>query len=145
MKKIISFIVILFLISCSNNDNKKNITTESSIKDTIVSYSANIQENIANDSNIYLGEVISLKDFKTKNLYKVNCKFCHGEDGKGNGIKAKTNKSICPHDLTKISETDQNVYYIILNGKNNMPSHSKKIEEDKIKMLVIYIKKFKIN
>lgn len=144
MKKIILFLFISLLISCNNNI-KKDITVKIPLKDTIVDYTIKIPENISNDSNIYLGEVISLKELKTKSLYKVNCKFCHGETGKGDGIKSKTNPNICPHDLTKISDTDQTVYYIILNGKNDMPSHSKKIEEDKIKMLVIYIKKLKID
>ena len=66
-----------------------------------------------------------------------------GDDGKGDGVKARLNPSLCPFDLTKESNSDNFVYCVLLNGKQNMPGYSKKLDDSKIKVLVIYIKKFK--
>lgn len=88
-------------------------------------------------------QITTLKEFKSKDLYVKNCKFCHGETGKGDGIKARLNTEICPFDLTKETQPDKFVYYVILNGRDKMPEHKEKLSDDKINILVIYIKKFK--
>lgn len=88
-------------------------------------------------------QVMTLKELKSKDLYVKNCKFCHGETGEGDGIKARLNSEICPFDLTKETKSDQFVYYVILNGRDKMPKHKQKLDEDKINVLVIYIKKFR--
>lgn len=142
MKKIILFVVFsLFLVSCENNiKEKKHI--QLSIIDSINHNFNKIMDSIKPDE-IYLSKVVTLKDVREKNLYSVNCKFCHGDEGEGDGIKARLNPSICPFDLTKESNSDNFVYCVLLNGKQNMPGYSKKLDDSKIKVLVIYIKKFK--
>jgi len=88
-------------------------------------------------------EIINLGELKSTDLYTKNCKFCHGSQGKGDGIKARTNNEICPYDLSKETKGDKIVYYVILNGQHRMPSHESKLNDTSIKVLVIYIKKFR--
>jgi len=140
MKNIIIFILFSFLISCGNIKEQKH--AELAVIDSINHNFNKIMDSIKPDE-IYLSRVVTLKDIRDKNLYSVNCKFCHGENGEGDGVKARLNPIICPFDLTKESHSDNFVYCILLNGKYNMTSYKKKLDESKIKVLVIYIKKFK--
>ena len=120
---------------------KIKTTQQKNISSTVIdSTEYKVTQNLDTTNNIYIGHIISLKDLRTKVLYKNNCKFCHGESGKGDGIKARVNPAICPYDLTKETKSDKSMYYVILNGKNYMPSHSK-LNDDNINILIIYIKK----
>ena len=142
MKNIILFVLFsLFLVSCGNKV-KESTTKQLSIIDSINHNFNKVIDSIKPD-DIYLSKVVTLKEVKEKSLYSVNCKFCHGDSGEGNGVKARLIPSICPFDLTKETHSDNFVYCVILNGKENMPGYSKKLDDSKIKVLVIYIKKLK--
>ena len=86
-------------------------------------------------------EIINLGELKSTNLYTKNCKFCHGNDGSWDGIKARVNPDICPYDLSKESKPDKFIY-VILNGQDKMPSHER-LNDTNIKVLIVYIKKFR--
>jgi len=88
-------------------------------------------------------KIVTLKELKSTDLYTKNCKFCHGGDGTGNGVKARLNPEICPYDLSKENKPDKFVYYVILNGQEKMPSHEQKLSDENIRVLIVYIKKFK--
>ena len=68
--------------------------------------------------------------------------MCHGLNGKGDGVKARHDTTICPYDLSKETKVDKEVYYVVLNGTNKMPNQYELIEDD-VWLIVIYIKKFK--
>lgn len=71
-----------------------------------------------------------------------NCKFCHGDDGHGDGVKARLSKGgICPVDLAKESNPDEFIFQVISNGRGKMPAQKELAEED-IKQLVVFIKSF---
>ena len=143
MKKIILFVVFsLFLVSCGNKIKESKTNNVYVIIDSI-NHNFNKVIDSIKPEDIYLSRVVTLKDVREQSLYSVNCKFCHGDDGKGDGVKARLNPSLCPFDLTKESNSDNFVYCVLLNGKENMPGYSKKLDDSKIKVLVIYIKKFK--
>jgi len=140
------FIAIIGLLCCvvlfMTHEHPKEIKTSKNIENTDSTEYKIIQNlDSTKSEDIYLGHIISLKDLKTKTLYTKNCKFCHGESGKGDGIKSRTDSTICPYDLTKENKSDKFIYYVILNGKNYMPSHAKKLDDENINILVIYIKK----
>ena len=92
-------------------------------------------------------EMVSVKvpmhKFKSTDLYKKNCKFCHGTYGKGDGIKAKVDSTLCPYDLSKEQKNDTLVYWAIAKGQNRMPEHQEKLSDANIDVLVIYIKRFR--
>jgi hypothetical protein len=131
MKKIIAiaflFLSLIFFTSCDNSIKK---VSQKEISNSVDS------------SNIESVEIVSLKTLKSTELYTKNCKFCHGSYGKGDGVKARLDPKICPYDLSKEHKPDKFVYYVILNGQDKMPSHEK-LNEENIRILIVYIKKFK--
>jgi cytochrome c len=138
--------------SCVNDKKfpQESKTDSVQILNTYIN-SLNDSIHILNDSiiiiknknlNIEKLEIVNLGELKGKTLYTKHCKFCHGNFGQGDGIKAKVNKDLCPFDLRKESSPDQAVYYVLLNGLNKMPSQ-KELSYNDIWILVIYIKNFK--
>lgn len=133
MKYFILLLLSMFLFSTSCN--KKEISKKDNVE---LKYDSNLYKSYEIDTI----KIITLKEFKSSNLYTKHCKFCHGNEGKGDGIKSRTREDLCPFDLSKENKSDNEVYYIILNGKNNMPNQ-KELKDKEIKVLVIYIKKFR--
>ena len=81
-----------------------------------------------------------------KYTYDNHCKSCHGNKGKGDGVKAKTLKTIV-NDLTapKAQEvTDGEMYYQSFIGRDEMPNFEKKIPEETDRWDVInYVRSLK--
>lgn len=79
-----------------------------------------------------------------KTLYAKHCKSCHGSKGKGDGTKASSLDTKVP-DLTEDSfkkQSDGNLYYKTVFGRDDMPSFEKKIiDEEERWMLVNFMKK----
>jgi cytochrome c5 len=131
MKKLLIFLFAAMLISCNNNP-------------VIETPHRNIQTDTSK-LQIDTVRVITMKRLTASNLYGLHCKICHGNDGKGTGVKSRTSKGIiCPYDLTKIRKPDKEIYYIVLNGENKMPNQHE-LDSNNIWVIVIYIKKFKDN
>ena len=84
-----------------------------------------------------------------KKIFKRNCIFCHGIDGKGDGVATKNpEKSIYPYNLTKtILDEEQIFLYTKFGGKHwgtargDMPSWNKKYSDFKLKAVSKYINK----
>jgi len=87
-------------------------------------------------------KVVKMAHLPASNLYRLHCQMCHGLNGKGDGVKARHDTTICPYDLSKETKVDKEVYYVVLNGTNKMPNQHELIEDD-VWLIVIYIKKFK--
>ena len=87
-------------------------------------------------------QVIGINNLVSSNLYEIHCKMCHGNIGKGDGIKARLDSTICPYDLTKENKPDKDLYYVIQEGKNKMPGQQELKDED-VKLLVFFIKDLK--
>jgi len=122
MKKLLFILPILLLaISCSNKPKMEKHVSD-----------------ITNTKQVDSFRIINLS---SANLYEKHCKMCHGIYGKGDGVKAKFDSTICPYDLTKLNESDKDLYNFILKGENKMPSQSDLKDED-IKLLIAYIKEF---
>lgn len=125
---------LLFLGSCNTPSKQPPV-----VHDTIIIHDT---INLAG-LNVDSAEIMSLKDLKSRGLYSSHCKFCHGNKGKGDGIKARIDTALCPHDLTKIDKPDQYVYYVILKGDKHMPPGEIYLNDEQVWMLVVHIKKFK--
>jgi mono/diheme cytochrome c family protein len=78
-----------------------------------------------------------------KKIYDVDCAVCHGQDGDGKGdlaadMKAKMADYRDPSALKDF--TDGDLFYIIKNGKGEMPSEGDRAKPDSIWNLVNYIR-----
>jgi mono/diheme cytochrome c family protein len=81
-----------------------------------------------------------------KLTYDKHCKSCHGNTGKGDGVKAKTLKTIC-NDLStqKVQGVlDGEMYYQSFIGRDEMPNFEKKIPDETDRWNVInYVRSLK--
>ncbi len=74
-------------------------------------------------------------------LYAKHCASCHGKDGRSKTIKGKLKHA---RNLTdsewqeKVS--DERIFNSIMNGKDKMPSFSKKLSQEQIESLVSYVR-----
>jgi mono/diheme cytochrome c family protein len=80
-----------------------------------------------------------------KKVYDVDCAVCHGQDGDGKGDIAADMKSklVDYRDSSALKDfTDGDLFYIIKNGKGEMPSEGDRAKPDSIWNLVNYIRSF---
>lgn len=80
---------------------------------------------------------------QAKKTYGYDCAMCHGADGGGKGdlaidMKLKISDYRDPASLKDIS--DGEMFYVIKNGKGEMPSEGDRAKPDEIWNLVIYIR-----
>lgn len=85
---------------------------------------------------------IKMNHLTNSNLYDLHCKMCHGVQGKGDGVKARFDTTICPYNLSKVTKPDKEIYYIVLNGEQKMPNQYE-IDTTDVWVIVVYIKKFR--
>lgn len=87
-------------------------------------------------------DAISIKD--GRELYIKNCKSCHGDEGKGDGTKAR-NLDISCSDFSIAAfkkTTDGEVFWKMTEGRKPMPSFSKKLTDAERWAIVNYIRTF---
>lgn len=81
-----------------------------------------------------------------KMLYSKHCKSCHGNNGLGDGPKAKQLETF-PGDFSSEefqSGTDGELYYKSIIGRDEMPNYEKKITEEEDRWAIInYIRTLK--
>ena len=74
-----------------------------------------------------------------KSLYKKHCQSCHGKEGYGDGTKAAELKTEL-RDFTSSEvqgQTDGELYYKGIIGKDEMPNFEKKIPSEEDRWLLI--------
>jgi cytochrome c5 len=80
---------------------------------------------------------------RAKKIYSYDCLLCHGEKGDGKTDLAK-DMGLTMTDLTNpatlASQTDQQLYEMILKGKGKMPGEEGRAKTDELWNLVIYIR-----
>jgi len=82
---------------------------------------------------------------QAKKTYGYDCAMCHGADGDGKGDLAVDMKLKLPdyRDPASLKDTtDGEMFYVIKNGKGEMPSEGDRAKPDEIWNLVIYIRSF---
>ncbi|MCZ4695421.1 cytochrome c [Ancylomarina euxinus] len=72
-------------------------------------------------------------------LYVVHCKSCHGKTGMGDGTKSKSLKTAIPNFTSEEfqCQTDGELYYKTIFGRDEMPSYEKKIKDDEDRWLLV--------
>ena len=77
-------------------------------------------------------------------IYARRCASCHGKDGRARTFKAKFNDA---RDLTSSqwqeSVSDEQIYNSIMNGRGKMPAFGKKLTEEQVDALVVYVRGLK--
>jgi mono/diheme cytochrome c family protein len=85
-------------------------------------------------------DAVSIKD--GKELYIKNCKSCHGDQGKGDGTKAR-NLDISCGDFTAddmVKKTDGELFWKISEGRKPMPTFDKKLTDAERWSIINYIR-----
>jgi mono/diheme cytochrome c family protein len=87
-------------------------------------------------------DAVSLQEGKA--IYKRHCVSCHGKTGKGDGVKA-AQLDVHPGNFAKDlkEQTDGALFYKTAEGRNQMPSYKKKLQDDEIWSVVNYIRTLK--
>jgi mono/diheme cytochrome c family protein len=78
-----------------------------------------------------------------KKMYEIDCEMCHGKDGDGKGDLAADMKVklVDYHDPAALKDrTDGELFYIIKNGKGEMPSEGDRAKPDALWNLVNYVR-----
>lgn len=78
-----------------------------------------------------------------RELFMVHCRSCHGTRGKGDGKKASTLDTQVTDITTDVfkSQTDGELYYKSIIGRDDMPNFEKQIKEEEDRWLLInYLK-----
>lgn len=136
--------VAMFFTSCNYKNPKREVIVNQSIETIQDSSFFDLSKTYPSDKFLFdTVRIVSLHELKGSSLYKLHCKMCHGDYGQGDGVKARLQEGICPHDLSTEDKPDEVVYYIILNGGTRMPPGQEKLSNGEVKVLVLYIKKFK--
>ena len=80
-----------------------------------------------------------------KKYYGYDCVFCHGEHGDGKGevaISEKMNLKDWSNPAALKDKTDGELFYIIKNGKGQMPPEGDRVKATEIWNMVNYIRSF---
>jgi mono/diheme cytochrome c family protein len=80
-----------------------------------------------------------------KTAYDKNCASCHGKLGKGDGPKGRMCK-VFPGDFSGAefqAYSEGTMFYQTKSGRGEMPAYDKKIPDDDIWKMVIYMKSLK--
>jgi mono/diheme cytochrome c family protein len=80
-----------------------------------------------------------------KKQYGVDCAMCHGKDGAGKG-DVGVDMKLPMHDesnpATLKDRTDGELFYIIKNGKDQMPPEGNRVKEEILWDMVNYVRSF---
>ncbi len=82
-----------------------------------------------------------------KKIYFRNCAYCHGKEGKGNGVATyNPEKSIFPYDLTKILLSEKQIFLFAKYGgkhwgsqKDDMPGWGVKYDDETLMGVARYV------
>lgn len=94
------------------------------------------QKNIENPLEYNLDNVK-----KGKDLYLLNCKSCHGDAGKNNGLPLIPPPPDVTSDMMQ-ANTDGELFYKITKGRGGMPQFETTISEDDRWRMVNYIRNY---
>ena len=80
---------------------------------------------------------------RAKRTYTIDCAMCHGANGDGKGDVGADMKLKDYRDAGALKDkTDGELFYIIKNGKGDMPSEGDRAKADDIWNLVNYVRTF---
>ncbi len=133
----VSLVISLSFMSLKIPKNNEILKMEQIQQDTVkwvapASADDLINSYESNDENIAEGLLI----------YRKHCRSCHGRKGDGQGVEA-ADLSTATTDFTVpsfIEQTDGSMFWKISEGRNDMKPYNKKLDEEDIWLVVMYIK-----
>jgi len=75
-----------------------------------------------------------------QSLYKSQCAMCHGADGTGKTFMGKKLNIVDLRSSAVQNKTAAELSAIIEKGKDKMPAFDKKLSQEKIKDLAVYVR-----
>jgi mono/diheme cytochrome c family protein len=129
-------LLLLFVLTGPAQQNSTPAARKSSNYDTVPAAEANKPNPVkATAESLARG----------KKQYGYDCAMCHGEDGAGKGDVA-TSMNLKMQDFTDPatlkSRTDGELFYIIKNGKGDMPPEGDRVKAEQIWDMVNYLRTF---
>jgi len=86
----------------------------------------------------------SSKQSDVAKLYQTNCAKCHGKDGQAKSFRGKLLKAEDLTDATwQAATSDEHIFNVISNGHKKMPAFGKKLSEQQINSLIVYVRGLK--
>jgi mono/diheme cytochrome c family protein len=82
---------------------------------------------------------------QAKKTYGYDCAMCHGANGDGKGDLATDMKLKMPDyrdPATLKDKTDGQLFYVIKNGRGEMPAEGDRVKPDEVWNMVIYVRSF---
>ena len=92
----------------------------------------------ANITNPLAGDATAIEAGKT--LYMQNCKACHGDPGKNNGLPLPPNPPIDPASEQMQAQTHGALFFKVTEGRGAMTSFANTLTEEKRWQVVSYMK-----
>lgn len=78
---------------------------------------------------------------KAKDVFDSNCQMCHGDDGTGTDAgKSLGVPDLSSDDVQKLS--DDMLFDVVFNGKNNMPAFRGQLSADEIHAAISHVRTF---
>jgi len=81
---------------------------------------------------------------KARKFYVIDCAMCHGKDGDGKGDMASDMKGVSDftNPETLKNRTDGELFYVIRNGKGDMPPEGERAKDNDVWNLVNLVRSF---
>ena len=136
MSKTLSIVCLLFLLGCSAAAQQSSTVPKAAPPPP---YTTPIEA--ARQANPVKPTSESMA--QGKKWYGYDCAMCHGKDGDGKGevgadMKLKVSDLTDPATLK--DRTDGELFYIIKNGKGDMPPEGTRLKSDELWSLVNYVR-----
>lgn len=80
---------------------------------------------------------------KAKDLYRIYCASCHGDNGDGNGYLVQREKFLGVPNFKDRDITEGSIYHVIMYGRNMMGSHSPQLLHNERWQIVHYVQNLK--
>ena len=125
---------LLLLARCSDNDADKNISGSNPNAWKAPATAKNLDNPYKNDSTAVT---------KGRELYKIYCWQCHGENGYGDGAAggALGEQPANFHSGRVRRQADGELFWKLTNGRGNMPPFKDALKDDQRWHLISYIRK----
>ncbi len=135
----VAFVLSLSFVSLKTTKNNGIVKMEQLQQDSVKWVVPDAAKDLlnpyeSNDENIAEGLLI----------YRKHCRSCHGRHGDGHGVGAADLSTVTTDftDPSFLEQTDGSMFWKISEGRDDMESFKKRLDEEEIWLVVLYTKTF---